>query len=113
MATWSYDKAQKTGLLVLDADLTVSCVGEIREQLLRGFKEAASLVIDLTATGAIDVAGLQLLCATHRFAVKSGKPVAIKGAGERYRELVRAVGFDRGTFCADGCGNLCFFIGMA
>ena len=113
MATWSYDKAGKTGLLVLDEGLTVSCVGEVRDQLLKGFKEASSLVIDLTGTGAIDVAGLQLLCSTHRFAAKNGQSVTLKGAGERFRELVRAVGFDRGTFCADGCGNLCFFIGMA
>lgn len=113
MATWSYDKDKRCGRLKVEGGMTIARVGLLRESLLQGLAEAERMTLDLTGVEEVDVAGLQLLCATHRFAVAQGKSVSIEGCDKRLRELVRAVGFDRGTLCGESKDSACFWAGMA
>lgn len=113
MATWSYDKDERCGRLKVEGGMTIAQVGQLRESVLQGFAEAERVTLDLTGVHEVDVAGLQLLCSTHRSAVATGKSVSIEGCGKRLRELVRAVGFDRGTLCTKGKESACFWAGMA
>ena len=113
MTKWSYDQEQRVGRLEIGEGLTIVQVGRIRESLLQGFKDAEQLVLDLAAVAEVDLAGLQLLCSAHRFALLHDKELLVTGGNERIRSLVREAGFVRGTLCTIGKDLPCFWAGMA
>lgn len=113
MTTWAFDAEQRAGRLAVDGGLTIDRVGVVREGLLQGFAQADQLVLDLSRAGEIDVAGLQLLCAADRFAAANGKMLLMAGAGDRFRELVHAVGFVRESSATVGRDTPAFWVGMA
>ncbi|MCM2264113.1 MAG: STAS domain-containing protein [Desulfuromonadales bacterium] len=98
---------------MVEEGLTVAAVREVSEALLRGFETSEQVVLDLGTANDVDIAGLQLLCAAHRFAVAHGKELLLDGIGERPRELARAAGFVRGELCRIGRDVPCFWIKMA
>lgn len=111
--TWSYDAEQQVGKLALEQGLTIAQGGQLKEALLLGLDEADRVVIDIGAVSDVDISGLQLLCAAHRFAVAHGKELLLTGAGDRILELVRAAGFVRGSLCNSGKDVACFWTKMA
>ena len=113
MTKWSYDQEQRAGRLQGEEGLTIAQVGRIRECLLQGFTEAEQLVLDLTAVVEVDLAGLQLLCSAHRFAVLHDKSLMVTGGNARIRSLVQAAGFVRSTPCTIGKDAPCCWAGMA
>lgn len=113
MTNWSYDAKRRTGRLTVEAGLTIAGVRELGEALLRGLEASDQVVLDLGGRDNVDIAGLQLLCAAHRFAVANGKELLLEGMGERPRELARAAGFARGELCSIGRDVPCFWIKMA
>jgi anti-anti-sigma regulatory factor len=113
MTNWSYDGEQRAGRLVVEQGLTIAQVCRLRESLLQGFAEADQVVLDIGAVDDVDLAGLQLLCAAHRFAGAHGKELQLAGGGDRILKLVRAAGFIRGTLCNMGRDVPCFWAKLA
>lgn len=113
MTKRSCDQEQQAGRLQVEEGLTIAQVSRIRECLLEGFTEAEQLVLDLTAVIEVDLAGLQLLCSAHRFAVLHDKGLTVTGGNERIRSLVQTAGFVRGTPCTIGKDAPCCWAGMA
>jgi ABC-type transporter Mla MlaB component len=103
MTTWSFDAEQRAGRLAVEGGLTIDRVGLVREGLLQGFAQADQLVLDLSRAGEVDVAGLQLLHAAHRYAADKGKVLLLRD-GDRFRELAHSVGFARGASGHIGLG---------
>lgn len=96
MAKWSFDAEIGTGRLAVGQGVTIGTVQSVREALVQGFEAAEQVVLDFEGVGDIDVAGLQLLYAAHRFADDHGKTLRLVNVGERFRELARAAGFVHG-----------------
>jgi anti-anti-sigma regulatory factor len=113
MTNWSYDAEQQIGKLAVEQGVTISQVCQLKAELLLGLNEAHRVVFDMKAANAVDLAGLQLLCSAHRFAVAHGKELLLTGAGDRTHELVRAAGFIRGSLCNIGKDVPCFWAKMA
>ncbi|MHB8708370.1 MAG: STAS domain-containing protein [Desulfuromonadales bacterium] len=113
MTNWSYDAEQRVGKLVVGQGLTITQVCQLKAELLPGLDEADRVVLDTNAVKDVDIAGLQLLCSAHRFAVAHGKELLLTGAGDRAHELVRAAGFVRGSLCSIGKDASCFWAKMA
>jgi anti-anti-sigma regulatory factor len=101
--------------VVLKEKLNLETVGEARQELLRGLSgsDGASepgVTLDGAALTKVDVAGLQLLCSTSRFAAARGTTVVLEaGTGEAIARAARAAGFGPGLGCA--ASGLC--VGMA
>lgn len=109
MANQPDDVGRRTVTLTVAGGVTVETVCELQDRLLNGLAESERLVLDLGATGAVDIAGLQLLCAAHHFAVARGRELRLIGLGDQVRELANAAGFVRGTPCTLGGGEPCFW----
>ena len=96
MAHWTFDAETRTGRLAVEQGVTIATVQPVREALLQGFAAADRIVLELGGAAEIDVAGLQLLYAAHRFAVERAKILQLTNIGERFRELASAAGFIHG-----------------
>lgn len=113
MTKWSCDAEQRVGKLEIEQGLTVAQVCRLKEVLLHGFDEAGQVSLDVSTVADVDIAGLQLLCATHRLAVARGKELLLTGVGERVLDLVHSAGFVRGSQCGIGRDVPCFWTAMA
>lgn len=113
MAKRTFDAEQQTGRVMVADGLTIAQVCQLREALLQGFDEAGQMVVDISTVADIDVAGLQLLCAAHRYAKQQGKELLLVGIGDRVRELARTAGFAHGMMCGSGGNEACFWSEMA
>ena len=108
MAQWHYDSEQNCGRLEIDGDLTVSEVASLKERILEAFDQAGAVTIDLSASGAVDIAGVQLLCASHRYAEKRRQTLTLRADGNpSFLELVRQAGMARSFSCEPANGENC------
>lgn len=110
MNEWRYNAEQGSGELILEGDLTVVEVASIRDQILAAFGEADTVTIDITAVTTIDIAGVQLLCACHRYAAKHGQTVRLQAGGNRLLSaVVSQTGMERNFGCDPQWGEDCFW----
>ena len=70
---WSYEEATDQGLLILQGEVTIQHVGDLKKALADAVRNAKLVTVDVSSTTAVDVAGVQLLCAGHRFSTSYGK----------------------------------------
>ena len=78
--------------VVLGECLTVAYAAEIREQLLAQLRGEGSLILDLSKVQEVDVAGLQLLWATHKSCLASGRRLQLDGGSGVFETALRAAG---------------------
>lgn len=108
MTTWIPCDGEDAGTLAITCDVTIQFVAELKTRLLECCADSARVTIDLSAAGAIDVAGLQLLCACHRYQAARGRRLRLDvGRNERFARFLVETGFARDFNCnhggADGC----------
>ena len=88
----------------LGTSLTVANAGEIKQALLGLVHANQTVQLDASALTEVDVAGLQLLCATHRFATAQGKAVDwARGDRAGWKQAAATAGFVGGRGCAANC----------
>ncbi len=110
MLNWTYDEESMSGVLVVDEDMTIGNVGALKEQFVDAFERADNVIIDVSATASVDVAGLQLLCACHRFSSSKGKKMCLKlNDNERFLDFLEEVGFAQDFFCTHGDAEECLW----
>jgi anti-anti-sigma regulatory factor len=91
-------------VLKLGRGLTLANAGEVKQALLNGLQNTEALSLDAGDLTDVDVAGLQVLCATHRLAVAQGKTVAfVKGPLPGLAAAAARAGFGPGRGCAPAC----------
>jgi anti-anti-sigma regulatory factor len=91
-------------VLKLGSALTLANASEIKQALLSGLHKTKALTLDAGALTDVDVAGLQVLCATHRLAVAQGKTVGfVPGPLPGLAAAAAAAGFGPGRGCAPDC----------
>jgi anti-anti-sigma regulatory factor len=85
--------------------LTLASAGAVKEALQAALAGQGPINLDASAVDEVDLAGLQLICATHRVAARDGRELDLAG-GARCAALVAAVGalgFGRDVGCGDRC----------
>jgi anti-anti-sigma regulatory factor len=100
-------------VLTLKGELTIARAEELKAALSESLQGAASVRIQLSDAGAIDLSCLQLLCSAHRTAAALGKSLTLEGeVPPMIRETMKYAGFTRRTGCAFspltnclGCGG--------
>lgn len=98
--------------LRLTGRLTIEQAAGLKEALTLALDAARELQVDLSGITEIDLTGLQLLGASHRSSLTSGKHFTIEDGGNRsYLDTVDSSGFRRHVGCdLDTCGT-CIWVG--
>ena len=103
MAQWNYDSEQNSGQLTIEGDLTVGDVAILKEQIIAAFAEAGSVTIDVSSLATVDVAGVQLLYASSRYAAMRQQQMLLEvGDNQPFLELAREIGLSRSFSCESG-----------
>jgi anti-anti-sigma factor len=79
MIDFSIDESSSTGTMILSGDVIIQSATQLREALLEGITDTATLVLNLEQVEKIDLSTVQLLCATHRALTKAGKTLLVIG----------------------------------
>jgi anti-anti-sigma regulatory factor len=96
--------------ILLDSDLTIQNVLELRKTLIEHATAGKILLLDLSLVRDVDVAGLQLLCSAHRTVQKLGGVIRPEGAmPEIVCKAVVLTGFDRPSGCRFGQAGSCLW----
>ena len=105
-------RLQKGIRLCLEGELTVSNATALREGFLEALGQSDQVEIDLDEITAVDLAGLQLLCAAHRTAVAKGKTLTLKDTQVPALVQARAVsGFVFHRSCRFNPAGDCYWVG--
>jgi anti-anti-sigma regulatory factor len=108
MTKWSFDDEKKIGTLTIAGDMTINHIGGLMDSLLEAFSCAEQVIVDVSPTTGIDVAGLQLLSACQRFSFERGKQMCLRlGENTRFAQFLDEVGFARDFICNHGCAKQC------
>ena len=75
---WTDDTHQAVRLDI-SGSMTIASAGELLSALTEAFAEALTIHCNLSGVKEIDAAGLQILCSSHRTAVKEGKEFFLHG----------------------------------
>ena len=78
--------------LRLEGEITIRGVSGLKEALLKHLAKEKNIEINLERVTKIDTAGLQLLCATNKTAVRKGKPLSLKKCSVAFKEAVNLAG---------------------
>ena len=94
----------KPMIVDLGLSLTLANATEMKRQLLALLQQHEAVILNARALVEIDVAGLQLLCATRRLATSHGKSVTLApGGAPGLVAGAAAAGFGPGRGCPDDC----------
>ena len=110
MTNWKFDTDDNSGVLSVDGDMTIAHVAELKERLVEAFNDAETVTIDVSGSTALDVAGVQLLCACHSFSNKVGKSMQlVLGDNQVFATFLDEVGFSRSFVCNKGGEDDCLW----
>lgn len=100
MTYWSYDEATNGGVLTLRGEATIQHVAELKKALVEAVETAEQVTIDVSSITAVDVAGVQLLCACHRYTTSCGKKMSLRlGENKRFADFLEEVGLHLNFIC--------------
>jgi anti-anti-sigma regulatory factor len=101
MTSWAFDPENNSGTLVVEGDMTINHIRDLKDRLVEAFDSAEQVTVDVSAATAIDVAGIQLLCACRRFSTGRGKRMCLQlGENVQFAEFLDEVGFARDFICS-------------
>jgi len=108
MTNWTFDDETNTGTLMLSGELTIHHVSDLKISLAEALDSAEQVTVDVSATTAVDVAGVQLLCACHRFSRARDKQMCLRiGDNNRFADFLGDVGFPLSFICNHGENDKC------
>ena len=101
MTTWSFNPENNSGVLSVEGDMTINFISALKDRLLEAFDSAELVTVDVSATTAIDVAGVQLLGACQRFSTGRGKKMSLLlGNNTQFTDFLDEVGFAQDFICS-------------
>ncbi len=110
MTNWSFDEENNAGTLSVEGDMTINYIGELKERLVEAFDSAERVTVDVSSATAVDVAGVQLLCACHRFSNGRGKKMCLRlGENAKFAQFLDEVGFVKDFICNHGDADKCLW----
>ena len=94
MMEWTVDSQTLQGELRLVGDLNIADVARFKEVMAQTLSEAEQVTLNLEQVASIDVAGLQILCACHRFGEAHQKRLLLQtGDNQVFAKVVEETGF--------------------
>ncbi len=88
----SRKKSKDTSTLVLEGDLTIYYVTQIKDELFADYEKLADkIALDLGAVGEIDTAGVQLLLFAKKFFASVHRPLFITKSNESVDSVLTAL----------------------
>ena len=110
MTNWSFDAENDAGTLLVEGDMTINHIGDLKKRLVEAFDSAERETVDVSSATAVDVAGIQLLCACHRFSSGRGKKMCLRlGENAKFAQFLDEVGFTKDFICNHGDANECLW----
>ena len=110
MTNWSFDPDNNSGTLLVEGDLTINHIGDLKDSLVEAFDSAEQVIVDISAATAVDVAGVQLLCACLRFSSGRGKKMCLRvGENDEFTQFLDEVGFEQDFICNHGEASECLW----
>lgn len=108
MTNWTFDKAANAGTLMLSGEVTIHHVSDLKTALLEAFDSVERVTVDVSAATAVDVAGVQLLCACRRFSSVRNKQMCLRlGDNTRFAGFLGEIGFPLSFICDHGENDKC------
>ena len=108
MTNWSYNPDSNSGTLLVEGDLTINHISTLKDRLVEAFENADQVIVDVSAATSVDVAGVQLLCACHRFSNGRGKKMCLRvGDNDEFLQFLDDVGFSQDFICSHGDTGQC------
>ena len=106
-------KTMKDGIeLKVSGSLTIENSADMRESLLDAFSKGDQVTVDLTAVDAIDLSGLQIMCAAHRTSLGLEKRLFVLGSLQlNVKKSAEIAGYYRHVGCAQDVTKTCVWIG--
>jgi len=99
-------------VIQLAGSMTIHYAAEIKEALLEAVNGSGKLTCIVENVSDIDLAGLQLLCSTHKACSMSGIPFAVEGLnGETLHKTIVEAGFVRHVGCQQDVKKSCLWVG--
>ena len=96
--------------LELVGELTIEHVNKAKTLLQEALFERDHLFLNTEKVTEVDLSGLQILCAAHRAATKSGKTVVLDyKRSEALRLAIAEAGYGRHSGCSAGERKECFW----
>lgn len=110
MTNWAFNPENNSGTLSVEGDMTIHHIRDLKARLIEAFGNAERVTVDVSVATSIDVAGVQLLCACHRFSVGRGKKMCLRlGENVQFANFLDEVGFTRDFICEHGDANECLW----
>jgi anti-anti-sigma factor len=105
-------EAPGTITVVVNGEMTIQNAEEIRNALLKAFSDGEMLILEMDKVTAIDLAGLQLLCAAHRTSMTDKKHFSVSGIyNEAIKSVIMDAGFPRRSGCVEDIDKTCVWTG--
>ncbi len=99
-------------VIQLAGSMTIHYAAEIKESLLGAVNGTGKLTCIVENISEIDLAGLQLLCSTHKACSIAGIPFAVEGlSGEALHKTIVEAGFVRHVGCQQDLNSSCLWVG--
>lgn len=110
MTNWAFNADNNSGTLSVEGDMTINNVALLKDRMIEAFGRAEKVTVDVSSATAIDVAGLQLLCACHRFSSGRGQKMCLRsGNNDQFERFLDEVGFNHDFICNHGSENECLW----
>lgn len=98
--------------LTITGNMTIHYAAEMKEALLSAFNESTKLTCTIENVPEIDLAGLQILCATHKSSCGAGRSFEIIGLNSgAVRKTITSAGFARHIGCMKDDTGRCLWVG--
>jgi len=95
------EQTGSTGSLVLEGEMIIEHAKEMKKTFLDALESGGPLNLDLEGVSKVDMFGLQVLCAAHLSALKSGKAMSLIGKQpEALRNAAAMAGYGCTTTCS-------------
>jgi len=106
------DDTHQAVRLDISGSLTIIHARDLLSALTEAFAAAPTIYCDLSGVNEIDVAGMQLLCSSHRTAIKEGKQFLIQGIErEPLQTTIIRAGYTGKSGCDPNDKNPCILGG--
>jgi anti-anti-sigma regulatory factor len=87
----------------LEAELTLTRASEIKPRLMEALAEGGDVELDCSAVTEVDVAGLQLICAVHRYLEPQKRGLSLVGNLDLVRSASARAAFTGEAACIPTC----------